>query len=204
MMKARLIAAFRALMGEGEFMPTAPTVAPTPNTPPAVAQAREQFRQWPPAPDEITPGIGGGTTPGISRDQLEVLVDLWLGCPHRPMIGVENVTAGAVAYIAGRFGWVDVARPEDLDPDQYYAARHWLREWVEKGNEPRWPGREKLGPTDSSMFGPGAETRRCAHCTAAFIAPARTNGANKWKDPWEFCETCRQYPHILGQSGNAG
>jgi len=118
--------------------PPAPPPAADPTTA-AVKAARGEFKQWPPAPDEVEPGVGGGVTSGVSRDQLGVLGELWMGCPRRPMLGMDDPTQAAVSYIAGRFGWVDVTRPVELDPDQYYTARLWLREWVEKGEEPRWP-----------------------------------------------------------------
>lgn len=113
--------------------------------PSTVITNRGKFKQWPPRPDEVEAGTGGGVTPGLSRDQLAVLGELWLAIPGQARLPTATATEIAVALVAGVFGWVEVTVPTQLDVDQYYTARHWLTEWARTGKQPDWP---KVDPVD--------------------------------------------------------
>lgn len=117
------------------------TGTPTAQTNPDALTARAQFKQWPPAPDEITPGVGGGTTRGLTRAQVEELGNLWLmvhGGADRMMYADTAADVAVETYFNPVYGW-DVMFAKRLDPDQFYVARHVLRTWVETGEEPPRP-----------------------------------------------------------------
>jgi hypothetical protein len=123
--------------------------------------ARKQFRQWPPAPDEIAPGEGGGFTKGVGLEHLAVLGRLWCGLMygsktadkmhaereqyHREMHGCSTEdfeTPGYLAFvtIGQRFGWqLNRKNPAPIEPDQFYTVRAHLMKWALDGVEPAYP-----------------------------------------------------------------
>jgi hypothetical protein len=104
--------------------------------PGSVLDQRAKFQQWPPAPSEVTPGVGGGTSPGLTPALIESLGNLWMAIPGHPAQYPDTAADNAASYVAEVYGWGEILLARQLDPDQFYVARMYLRKWVEDGKEP--------------------------------------------------------------------
>jgi len=144
--------------------------------------------------------VGGGVTPGVSRDQLEVLGELWMQIPGNPAMYKDTATDYAVERVANRFGWNDITVPRQLDPDQYYTARHWLREWVRLGHEPDWPTPSTVdhNALDRDYQKAVAEVNR------PWVAPAQPQGEPPITPPAPIPVTRPSTTHLVALNGGGG
>jgi len=100
------------------------------------ARARARFASWPPAAHEITPGIGGGVTGGVDAALLTSLGTLWMAVPqHRADMTPAAAADVAACYVGTVYGWGTITAAQ-LEPDQFYVVRNYLRTWVETGQQP--------------------------------------------------------------------
>lgn len=116
--------------------------------PAEVIDRRRAFKQWPPRPDEVAAGEGGGTSPGVTWEKALELGVLWCQIRGRELSkeSIERATLQAVEYVGDKYGWRPPGaegwnpyRVLELDIDQFYVIRHALTQWRDTGKQPEWP-----------------------------------------------------------------
>lgn len=116
----------------------------------AVKIARGAFEQWPPRPDEVAPGDGGGGSTGVGAAQELELGELW-GKATGETGDPDTLANRALEHFNAYHGW-NVRRVRDLDPDMFYFMRWMLKRQIESGVKLTWKQFNDLNRTSSTSF----------------------------------------------------